>query len=95
MRIRLVYFFYFLGKGGLVKFSLLCCERINIFTYANISDARKQQEAEQHGRVNLMAVLGLAITAFHNKGPEEDYRKARRLFGKVIYNYPGCPAEVR
>lgn len=58
-----------------------------------------------------MAVLGMAIMAFHYR-PEQrpgenlipqqgmeglggDYRRARRLFGKVIRAYAGCPASVR
>ncbi|GAB5031959.1 rna polymerase-associated protein ctr9 homolog [Nannochloropsis oceanica] len=51
-------------------------------------------EARNRGGHNLLAMLGLAIHAYHMKTPEE-LRRARKLFGEVIRRYPGCPAEVR
>lgn len=51
-------------------------------------------EANNRGGQNLMAMLGLAIHAFHVNTPAE-LRRARKLLGEVIRRHPQCPAEVR
>lgn len=66
----------------------------NTWKHANYLFNNAITEARSRGGHNLLAMLGLAIHAYHLKTPEE-LRRARKLFGEVIRRYPGCPAEVR
>ena len=66
----------------------------NTWKHANYLFNNAITEARNRGGHNLLAMLGLAIHAYHLKTPEE-LRRARKLFGEVIRRYPGCPAEVR
>lgn len=49
--------------------------------------------------MNLLAALGLAIAHYNDKDAAQDgmqgIRRARKLFGKVLAQYPACPPDVR
>ena len=62
------------------------------------------QTAEKGKRTNLLAALGLAVAHFNDAGAAgangqdgalQAVRKARKLFGKVLAQYPACPPDVR
>ena len=60
------------------------------------------QTAEKGKRTNLLAALGLAVAHFNDAaaagqadGGAQGVRRARKLFGRVLAQYPACPADVR
>ncbi len=57
------------------------------------------QTAEKGKRTNLLAALGLAVALYNDpksgENGQQGVRRARRLFGKVLSQYPACPADVR
>lgn len=57
------------------------------------------QMAEKDKRTNLLAALGLAIAGFNDPKAadhgQQGVRRARKLLGKVLQQYPACPPGVR